>query len=116
MDDFIHHLVHLGLYSLVIWQIVLGIYIILIWAKRNINFNMSPTINNNVSENKTDYPIEVLGARLEGKKIGPTGPVEVDIKKNIIVDDVDKSDLSKSSEIKKGKVKTQKDKLKALRK
>ena len=77
---------------------------------------MSPTINNNVSENKTDYPIEVLKDRLEGKKMGPTGPVEVDIKKNIIVDDADKSDLSKSSEIKRGKVKTQKDKLKALRK
>ena len=115
MDDFIHHLVHLGLYSLVIWQIVLGIYIILIWAKRNIKFNISPTINN-VSENRTDYPIEVLKDKLEGKRVGPTGPVEIDIKKNIIVDDVDKSDLSKSSEIKKGKVKTQKDKLKALRK
>ena len=109
--DFVHHLIHFIMYSLVIWQIVLGVYIILLWAKRNIKFRMSPTVN--VSGNKTEHSIKDV---LEGKKMRPTGPVEVDIKKNIIVDDADKSDLSKSSEIKRGKVKTQKDKLKALRK
>ena len=113
--DFIHHLIHFIMYSLFLWQVVLGVYVILLWAKRNIKFEKtSPVIN--VSENKTEYPIEVFKDILEGKKVGPSGPIEVDIKKNIIVDDADKSDLSKSSEIKRGKVKTQKDKLRALRK
>ena len=44
------------------------------------------------------------------------GPIDVDIQKNIVVGDVDKSDLSKSTDITKGKVKTQKDKLRSLRK
>ena len=42
--------------------------------------------------------------------------IDVDVQKNIVVGDVDKSDLSKSTDVTKGKVKTQKDKLKALRK
>ena len=113
MDDFIHHLVHFLMYSLVIWQIVLGVYIILLWAKRNIKFEKtSPVIN--VSENKTDYPIEVLKDRLEGKKVGPTGPVEVGVDRNVFIDKADKTKI-KIDEVKKGKVKTQKDKLKKLR-
>tara|TARA_Y100000034_G_scaffold39009_1_gene47993 strand:- start:883 stop:1029 length:147 start_codon:yes stop_codon:yes gene_type:complete len=42
------------------------------------------------------------------------GPIEVDIKKQISIDKADISDL-KSDEVKKGKVKTQKDKLRSLR-
>ena len=42
------------------------------------------------------------------------GPVEVDVKKNIILSDADESNI-KSDEVKKGKVETQKDKLKKLR-
>ena len=99
---------------LVLWQLVLGIYIILIWAKRNIKFEKtSPVIN--VSENKTDYPIEVLKDRLDGKKVGPTGPVEVDVKKNTIIDTKSDEVSVKLDEKIKGKVKTQKDKLKKLR-
>ena len=113
MDDFIHHLVHFIMYSLVIWQIVLGVYVILLWAKRNIKFEKtSPVIN--VSENKTDYPIEVLKDRLDGKKVGPTGPVEVGVDRNVFIDKADKTKI-KIDEVKKGKVKTQKDKLKKLR-
>ena len=114
MDDFIHHLIHFLMYSLVIWQIVLGVYVILLWAKRNIKFNNSPVIN--VSETKGfDYPIEVLKDRLEGKKMGPTGPVEVDVKKSMIVDTKSDESSVKLDEKIKGKVKTQKDKLKKLR-
>ena len=113
MDDFIHHLVHFLMYSLVIWQIVLGVYVILLWAKRNIKFEKtSPVIN--VSENKAEYPIEVLKDRLEGKKIGPTGPVDVDVKRNLFIDKADKTKIE-LDEVKRGKVKTQKDKLKKLR-
>ena len=114
MGDLIHHLVHFLMYSLVIWQIVLGVYVILLWAKRNIKFEKtSPVIN--VSENKTEYPIEVLKDRLEGKKVGPSGPVEVDVKKNLIVDTKSDEASVKLDEKIKGKVKTQKNKLKKLR-
>ena len=114
MDDFIHHLIHFLMYSLVLWQVVLGVYIILLWAKRNIKFEKtSPVIN--VSETKTDYPIEVLKDRLDGKKVGPTGPIEVDVKKNTIIDTKSDEVSVKLDEKIKGKVKTQKDKLKSLR-
>ena len=113
MTDFGHHLVHFLMYSLVIWQIVLGVYVILLWAKRNIKFNNSPVIN--VSENKTDYPIEVLKDRLDGKKVGPTGPVEVDVDRKTIIDTKSDESSVKLAEKIKGKVKTQKDKLKKLR-
>ena len=115
MDDFIHHLVHFIMYSLVIWQIVLGVYVILLWAKRNIKFEKtSPVIN--VPETKGfDYPIEVLKDRLEGKKVGPTGPVEVGVDRKTIIDTKSDEVSVKLDEKIKGKVKTQKDKLKKLR-
>ena len=113
--DFIHHLIHFLMYSLVLWQVVLGVYIILIWAKRNIKCNNSPVIN--VSEGKTkgfDYPIEVLKDRLDGKKMS-NAPIEVDVKKKFIVDTKSDESSVKLDEKIKGKVKTQKDKLKKLR-
>ena len=115
MDDFIHHLVHFLMYSLVIWQIVLGVYVILLWAKRNIKFEKtSPVIN--VPETKGfDYPIEVLKDRLEGKKVGPTGPVEVGVDRKTIIDTKSDEVSVKLDEKIKCKVKTQKDKLKKLR-
>ena len=115
MDDFIHHLVHFLMYSLVIWQIVLGVYVILLWAKRNIKFEKtSPVIN--VPETKGfDYPIEVLKDRLEGKKMGPTGPIEVGVDRKTIIDTKSDEVSVKLDEKIKGKVKTQKDKLKKLR-
>ena len=100
------------MYSLVIWQIVLGIYVILLWAKRNIKFEKtSPVIN--VSENKiTDYPIEVMKNRIKKD----LGPIEVDVKKNTIIDTKSDEVSVKLDEKIKGKVKTQKDKLRSLRK
>ena len=115
MGDLIHHLVHFIMYSLVLWQFILGVYVILIWAKRNIKFEKtSPVVN--VSETKGfDYPIEVLKDRLEGKKMGPTGPVEVDVDRKTIIDTKSDESSVKLDEKIKGKVKTQKDKLKKLR-
>ena len=102
------------MYILVLWQVVLGVYVILLWAKRNIKFHQSPVIN--VGENKGfDYPIEVLKDRLEGKKVGPTGPVEVDVDRKTIIDTKSDEVSVKLDEKIKGKVKTQKDKLKKLR-
>ena len=80
MDDFIHHIVHFLMYSLVIWQIVLGVYIILLWVKKNM------------------------------------GPIEVGVNKNLIVDTKSDESEVKLDEKIKGKVKTQKNKLRELRK
>ena len=115
MDDLFHQVIIFILGSLFFWQIVLGVYVILLWAKRNIKFEKtSPVIN--VSETKGfDYPIEVMKDRLEGKKVGPTGPIEVDVKKNTIIDTKSDEVSVKLDEKIKGKVKTQKDKLKKLR-
>ncbi len=110
MDDFIHHLIHFLMYSLVLWQIVLGVYIILLWAKRNIKFEkISPIVN--VSETKG------LSQHIETSTHKKNlGPVEVDVKKNLIVDTKSDESEVKLDEKIKGKVKTQKDKLRSLRK
>ena len=105
--DFIHHLIHFIMYSLVLWQFVLGMYVILIWAKRNIKFEKtSPVIN--VSKTKE------LSHQIETSK--DLGPIEVDVKKNLIVDTKSDESSVKLDEKIKGKVKTQKDKLRDLRK
>ena len=108
MDDFIHHLIHFLMYSLVLWQFILGIYVILIWAKRNIKCNNSPVIN--VSETKG------LSHQNKTSKNKNLGPIEVDVKKNLIVDTKSDEASVKLDEKIKGKVKTQKDKLRSLRK
>ena len=104
MDDLGHQFIRFIFISLFFWQVILGVYIILVWAKRNIK------------SKGFDYPIEVLKDRLEGKKLGPTGPVEVNIKKNLIVDTKSDEASVKLDEKIKGKVKTQKNKLRSLRK
>ena len=116
MDDLIHHLIHFLMYSLVLWQTILGIYIILLLAKRNISCKMSPTINisEKIDTKSFDYPIEVLKDRLEGKKMD-NGPIEVDVNRKTIIDTKSDEVSVKLDEKIKGKVKTQKDKLKKLR-
>ena len=98
------------MYSLVLWQIVLGVYIILLWAKRNIKFKQSsPVIN--VSETKG------LSQHLEtSTQKKDLGPIEVDVKKNTIIDTKSDEVSVKLDEKIKGKVKTQKNKLRGLRK
>ena len=108
--DFVHHLVHLLIYSLVIWQVVLGVYIILIWASKNFKFHRSPTFNLGESLQKGVSPIE------ETKVKKDLGPIEVDVDKKMIVDTKsDEIDVKLDEKI-KGKVKTQKNKLRELRK
>ena len=108
--DFVHHLVHLLIYSLVIWQVVLGVYIILIWASKNFKFHRSPVLNIGESLQKGGSPIE------ETKVKKDLGPIEVDVKKSMIVDTKSDESSVKLDEKIKGKVKTQKDKLRNLRK
>lgn len=95
------------IYSLLIWQVILGIWILLKWVKKNIKFHRSPVLN--IGESlQSGSPIG------ESKVKKNLGPIDVDVKKQIQITDADVSDLSSDEEI-KGKVKTQKDKLKELR-
>ena len=109
MNDFLHHLEHLGIYSLILWQGILGLWILVRWAVRNVK--RSP----NIISNNT-LPTQIVGGeeQLVTNK-GPVGVVDVDVKKQITITDADVSDLSSDEEI-KGKVMTQKNKLRSLRK
>jgi len=91
-------------------EVGLVIWLLLKWLKKN--FNWAPVVNiGELSKSKLfgNSPIET-----EKKVKKNLGPIEVDIKKQITIVDADVSDL-KSDEVKKGKVKTQKDKLRSLR-
>ena len=106
--DFVHHLVHLLIYSLVIWQVFLGIYILLLWTSKNFKFHRSPVLN--IGESfQSGSPIEVNKVKKD------LGPIEVDVKSNMIMDTKSDESSVKLDEKIKGKVKTQKDKLKKLR-
>ena len=110
MIDYTHHLLHFVMYSLFIWQVVLGLYVILIWASRNFKFHRSPTFNIGESSQKGVSPIE------ETKVKKDLGPVEVDVKREFKVDTTPDEKSVKVDEKIKGKVKTQKNKLRELRK
>ena len=93
--------------SLFIWQVVLGCYVLLIWASKNLKFRKSPNLN--IGEVIKTSTIE------ETKVKNNMGPIEVDVKSNVIMDTKSDEVSVKLDEKIKGKVKTQKDKLKKLR-
>ena len=94
--------------SLFIWQSLLGLWILFIWASKNFKFHKSPNLN--IGEVIKTSTIE------ETKVKKNMGPIEVDIKSNRIVDTTTDEVSVKLDEKIKGKVKTQKDKLRSLRK
>ena len=94
--------------SLFIWQSIIGLWILLIWVSRNFKFHKSPNLN--IGEVVKTSVIE------ETKVKKDMGPVEVDVKKSMIVDTKSDESSVKLDEKIKGKVKTQKDKLRSLRK
>ena len=96
------------LISLVLWQVVLGCYILLIWVSKNFKFQKSPNLN--IGEVVKTSAIE------ETKVKKNMGPIEVDVKSNVIMDTKSDESSVKLDEKIKGKVKTQKDKLRSLRK
>ena len=106
MNDFLHHLTHLGIYSLLIWQLLFGLWIITRWLVRNVKW--SKQIINTL-------PTQIVGGEEQIVTKKQVGVVDVDVKKQIQITDADVSDLSSDEEI-KGRVKTQKDKLRSLRK
>jgi len=99
------------IYSLLIWQIILGIWLLLKWIKRNIKFHRSPVLN--IGESSQQNAGSPIGELKKVKK--DLGPIEVDVKKQISITEADENNI-KSDEVVKGKVKTQKDKLRSLRK
>ena len=97
------------LISLVLWQVVLGCYVLLIWVSKNIKFHRSPAVR--IGESfQSGSPIEVNKVKKD------LGPIEVDVKSNMIMDTKSDESSVKLDEKIKGKVKTQKDKLRSLRK
>ena len=111
MVDLLHHLIHFLTYSFLLWQTILGVYILLIWASKNFKFHRSPVLNIGESSKK-----KCCGSPIEEIKVKKDlGPIEVDVKKQISITEADISDLKSDEEV-KGKVKTQKDKLRSLRK
>jgi len=93
--------------SLFIWQSIIGLWILLIWVSKNFKFHKSPNLS--IGEVVKTSTIE------ETKVKKNMGPIEVDVKSNMIVDTKSDEVSVKLDEKIKGKVKTQKDKLKKLR-
>ena len=94
--------------SLFIWQSVFGLWILFIWVSKNFKFHKSPNLN--IGEVIKTSTIE------ETKVKNNMGPIEVDVKSNVIMDTKSDESSVKLDEKIKGKVKTQKDKLRSLRK
>ena len=106
--NLLHHLIHFLIYSALIWQVVLGCYVLLIWVSKNFKFHKSPNLN--IGEVIKTSTIE------ETKVKKNMGPIEVGVNKKMIVDTKSDEVSVKLDEKIKGKVKTQKDKLRSLRK
>ena len=97
--------------TVIIAEIGFVIWLLLKWLRGNVNINWSPVLNIGESDRRRfDSSVEkTVGAWKE------KGPVEVGVDKKIVLNrKVDESSIQ-TDEVKKGKVKTQKDKLKALR-
>ena len=93
--------------SLFIWQSIIGLWILLIWVSKNFKFHKSPKLN--IEEVVKTSVIE------ETKVKKDMGPIEVGVDKTMIMDTKSDESSVKLDEKIKGKVKTQKDKLKKLR-
>ena len=96
--------------TVIIAEIGFVIWLLLKWLRGNVNINWSPVLNIGESDRRRfDSSIEKTAGVWKEK-----GPVEVDVKKNIILGDAAEVSV-KMDEVKRGKVKTQKDKLRKLR-
>ena len=97
--------------TVIIAEIGFVIWLLLKWLRGNVNINWSPVLNIGESDRRRfDSSIEKTAEAWKEK-----GPVEVGVDKKIIMNRKADESTIKMDEVKKGKVKTQKDKLKALR-
>ena len=93
--------------TVIIAEIGFVIWLLLKWLRGNVSINWSPTVNIGESaRRRSDSSIETLR---------DMGPVEVGVKKKIIMNRKADESTIKMDEVKRGKVKTQKDKLRKLR-
>ena len=98
--------------TVIIAEIGFVIWLLLKWLRGNVNINWSPNFHVGESaRSRTDSPLETLRSKVYKNM----GPVEVGVKKKIVLNrKVDESSIQ-TDEVKRGKVKTQKDKLRKLR-
>ena len=100
--------------TVIIAEIGFVIWLLLKWLRGNVKFNWSPNFHVGESaRRRTDSPLETFKETVGAWK--DMGPVEVGVDKKIVLNrKVDESSI-KTDEVKRGKVKTQKDKLRKLR-
>ena len=98
--------------TVIIAEIGFATWLLLKWLRKNVNINWSPVLHIGESaRRRTDSLTETIREQI----YKDMGPVEVGVDKKIVLNrKVDESTI-KMDEVKRGKVKTQKDKLKALR-
>ena len=96
------------LISLFLWQGIFGLWILFLWASKKFKFRKSPNLD--IGEFLKNSVIEKAKVKKD------MGPIEVDVKSNVIMDTKSDESSVKLDEKIKGKVKTQKDKLRSLRK
>ena len=98
--------------TVIIAEIGFATWLLLKWLRKNVNINWSPTVQIGESvRSRVDSSIETFNERVKRDM----GPVEVGVDKKIIMNRKADESTIKTDEVKRGKVKTQKDKLKALR-
>ena len=105
--ELVHHGEHLVLYSFVIWQVYLAVRLLLEFVSKNFKFETK------VITPQTQIVEKQVGS-IEQVSKKDLGAIDVKVDKNIFIDKPDKVKV-KLDEVKKGKVKTQKNKLKKLR-
>ena len=105
----LHHLEHLILYSLILWQVGLILFLLLKYLLVRLP---KPRI---IQAQSGPGGIELKATSQQQKTTGTPGVIDVNVSKNIAVGKADSTSI-KMDETLKGKVKTQKDKLKELRK
>ena len=100
--------------TVIIAEIGFVTWLLLKWLRGNVKFNWSPTVHIGESvRSRVDSSIETFKETAGAWK--DMGPVEVGVDKKIVLNrKVDESSIQ-TDEVKRGKVKTQKDKLKKLR-
>ena len=100
--------------TVIIAEIGFVIWLLLKWLHGNIKLNWSPTVNIGESvRSRVDSSIETFKETAGAWK--DMGPVEVDVNKKIVLNRKADESTIKMDEVKRGKVKTQKDKLRKLR-
>ena len=100
--------------TVIIAEIGFVIWLLLKWLRGNVKFNWSPTVHIGESvRSRVDSSIETFKETAGAWK--EKGPVEVGVKKKIVLNRTADELSVKMDEVKRGKVKTQKDKLRKLR-